>query len=83
VRANITTIILYKMARNEVRKIADEYAENYEVDEFIEHYDRIIAKRPYNFLVWDRRRPMSADRWTEGFSTPLPPSRKIAQYKSD
>jgi hypothetical protein len=26
---------------------------------------------------------MSADRWTEGFSTPLPPSRKIAQYKSD
>lgn len=83
IRANITTIILYKMARNEVRKIAEEYAENYEIDEFIEHYDRIIAKKPYNFLVWDRRRDMSKDRWTEGFTTPLPPSRKMAQYKND
>jgi GTPase SAR1 family protein len=82
VRANITTIILYKMARNEVRKIAEEYAENYEVDEFIDHYDRIIAKKPYNFLVWDRRRPINADRWTEGFTTPMPPSRKLVQYSN-
>jgi hypothetical protein len=82
VRANITTIILYKMARNEVRKIAEEYAEQYEVDEFIDHYDRIIAKKPYNFLVWDRRRDMSKDRWTEGFTTPLPPSRKLVEYSN-
>jgi len=83
VRANITTIILYKMARNEVRKIAEEYAESYEVDEFIDHYDRIIAKKPYNFLVWDRRRPMNRDRWTEGFTTPLPPSKKLVEYAND
>ena len=80
VRANITTIILYKMARNEVRKIAEEYAEQYDVDEFIEHYDRAMARRPYNFLVWDRRRSMDKDRWTEGFTTPLPPSRKTMEY---
>lgn len=80
VRANITTIILYKMARNEVRKIAEEYAEQYEVDEFIEHYDKVMASRPYAFLVWDRRRPMTHDRWTDGFSTPLPPSIKTMRY---
>jgi hypothetical protein len=83
VRANITTIILYKMARNEIRKIAEEYAEQYEIDEFIEHYDRVMASRPYAFLVWDRRRPMTQDRWTEGFSTPLPPSRKSVQYSTE
>ena len=82
VRANVTTIILYKMARNEVRKIAEEYAEGYEVDEWIEHYDRIIASRPYAFVVWDRRRPMNADRWTDGFTKPFPPSRKTQQYKT-
>ena len=83
VRANITTIILYKMARNEVRKIAEEYSEQYETDEFIEHYDKAMAKRPYNFLVWDRRRNMAGDRWTEGFTTPLPPSRKSLQLKAE
>jgi len=82
VRANITTIILYKMARNEVRKIAEEYAENYEIDEFIEHYDKAMARRPYNFLVWDRRRDMSKDRWTEGFTKPLPPSKKSVQFNT-
>jgi hypothetical protein len=81
VRANITTIILYKMARNEVRKIAEEYAENYEIDEFIEHYDKAMARKPYNFLVWDRRRDMSRDRWTEGFTKPLPPSKKSIQFE--
>ena len=82
VRANITTIILYKMARNEVRKIAEEYAENYEIDEFIEHYDRAMARRPYNFLVWDRRRPLNKDRWTENFTIPLPPSKKSVQFNT-
>lgn len=83
VRANLTTIILYKMARNEVRKVAEEYAENYEVDEFIEHYDRAMARKPYNFLVWDRRRPMNKDRWTEGFTTPLPPSKKSINFSRE
>ena len=80
VRANITTIILYKMARNEVRKIAEEYAENYEVDEFVDIYDRVMASKPYAFCVWDRRRPMSEDRWTIGFTEPFPVSKKLAEY---
>ena len=82
VRANITTIILYKMARNEVRKIAEEYAEMYEVDEFIEIYDEYMASKPYVFVVWDRRRPMSGSRWTYGFSDPFPPSQKEVEYSN-
>ena len=80
VRANVTTIVLYKMPINEVRKIAEEYAEQYDVDEFVAHYDRVMASRPYAFLVWDRRRPMNADRWTEGFTKPLPPSNKLKSF---
>lgn len=80
VRANITTIIMYKMAANEVRKIAEEYSEQYEVDEWVAHYDRAMASRPYAFVVWDRRRPMNADRWTIGFETPFPPSKKILMF---
>jgi hypothetical protein len=69
------------MPINEVRKIAEEYAEQYDIDEFIGHYDRAMARRPYNFLVWDRRRPMNADRWSEGFTTPLPPSKKLTDMQ--
>lgn len=82
VRANITTLIVYKMARNEVRKIAEEYAEMYEVDEWIDLYDRVIASRPYAFVVWDRRRDLSKDRWTIGFTEPFPPSQKSLEYQS-
>lgn len=82
VRANITTLVLYKMPRNEIVKIAEEYAEQYEVDEFIAHYDRVMASKPYAFLVWDRRRDMTKDRWTIGFTEPLPPSKKTQQYLS-
>jgi hypothetical protein len=82
VRANITTLVVYKMARNEVRKIAEEYAEQYEVNEWIDIYDRVMASRPYAFVVWDRRRPMNADRWTIGFSEPFPPSQKSVEYQS-
>ena len=81
VRANITTIILYKMARNEVRKIAEEYAENYEVDEFIDIYDKYMATKPYVFVVWDRRRPLNKDRWSFGFTKPFPVSKKLAEYQ--
>jgi hypothetical protein len=80
VRANITTIILYKMAKTEILKIAEEYSENYEVDEFIEIYERAMASKPYAFCVYDRRRPINSDRWTIGFTTPFPPSKKTQLY---
>jgi hypothetical protein len=82
VRGNITTIILSKMANNEVRKIAEEFSEMYEVDEFIEHYDRIMASAPFQFLCWERRRDMSKDRWTHGFVKPLPPSAKMLRMNA-
>lgn len=81
VRANLTTIILYKMPVNEVRKIAEEYSENYEVEEFIDIYDKVMASKPYSFVVFDRRRPLNKDRWTIGFSTPFPQSKKLAEYE--
>ena len=80
VRANITTLVVYKMARNEIRKIAEEYAEDYDVDEWCEIYDRYMSTKPYVFVVWDRRRDMSKGRWTFGFSKPFPPSRKMMEY---
>lgn len=82
VRSNITTIILYKMPRAEIFKIAEEYAEQYEIDEFIAIYDRIMASKQFAFCVWDRRRPMNADRWTEGFTKPFPPSKKTMEYST-
>lgn len=78
VRANLTTIVLYRMPRAEITKIAEEYAEMYEIDEFIEIYDRIMAK-PFAFCVYDRRRDASKDRWTIGFTTPFPVSQKVKQ----
>lgn len=83
VRANITTIIMYKMPRNEVIKIAEEYSEQYEVDEWIEHYDKAMASKPYAFVVWDRRRPMNTDRWTIGFTEPFPPSKKTKMFRGE
>lgn len=81
VRANITTIVLYRMPVNEVRKIADEYAEMYEVDEFIAIYDKVMSK-PFAFCVYDRRRDATKDRWTIGFTEPFPPSKKTLQFLS-
>ncbi len=77
VRNNITTFIISAMSRPELQKIAEELSEDYDPDEWIEIYDRIMAKRPYNFVVMDRRRPMNA-RWTERFSIPFPPARRTA-----
>lgn len=82
VRANVTTIVVYKMPTAEVQKIAEEYSEGYEIAEWILHYDRVMASKPFAFVVFDRRRPMNADRWTEGFTTPFPPSKKTLQFKS-
>lgn len=82
VRANVTTLVVYKMAKNEVLKIAEEFSEQYGIDEFIEHYDRVMASKPFAFVVWDRRRPMNKDRWSDGFCTPFPPSKKVMQFAS-
>ena len=91
VRNNLTTIILAQMSRIELEKIAEEYSGDMTKDEFITIYDRIMAKKPYNFLVMDTRRPLNA-RWTEQFSTPIPRPQRLLDldtsvkgegYKSD
>jgi hypothetical protein len=75
VRNNITTFVISAMSRPELLKIAEELSEDYDPDEWIEIYDRIMLKKPYNFVVMDRRRPMG-QRWTERFSIPFPPARR-------
>jgi hypothetical protein len=80
VRNNITTFIVSRMSHQELVKIAEELSENYEVDEWLEYYDQAM-KTPYNFVVLDRRRPITEDRWTIKFSTPFPPSKKTLRLK--
>lgn len=70
VRNNITTYILSQMSRPEVAKIAEELSGDMTPDEFIEVYDKIMAKKRYNFMVYDTRRPLD-QRWTEQFLTPI------------
>ena len=79
VRNNITTFVVSRMSRQELQKIAEELSEDYEPEEWLEHYDRIMVK-PYNFCVLDRRRPIG-DRWSEKFDKPFPPSRKNSTLK--
>lgn len=81
IRNNITTFIVSRMSHQEIVKIADELSEMYEPDEWIEYYDRAIASEPYNFVVLDRRRPITEDRWTIKFSKPFPPSKKFLRLK--
>jgi hypothetical protein len=78
VRNNLTTIILAQMSRIELEKISEEYSGDMTKDEFITIYDRIMAKRPYNFMVMDSRRPLNA-RWTEQFSIPIPRPRRLQE----
>ena len=78
VRNNLTTIILAQMSRIELEKISEEYSGDMTKDEFIGIYDKIMAKRPYNFMVMDSRRPLNA-RWTEQFSTPIPRPRRLQE----
>jgi GTPase SAR1 family protein len=78
VRNNLTTIILAQMSRIELEKISEEYSGDMTKDEFIGIYDRIMAKRPYNFMVMDSRRPLNA-RWTEQFSIPIPRPRRLQE----
>jgi hypothetical protein len=78
VRNNLTTIILAQMSRIELEKISEEYSGDMTKDEFIGIYDKIMAKKPYNFMVMDSRRPLNA-RWTEQFSTPIPRPRRLQE----
>ena len=70
VRNNITTYILSQMSRPEVAKIAEELSGDMTPDEFIQVYDNIMAKKRYNFMVYDTRRPLD-QRWSEQFLTPI------------
>ena len=80
VRNNITTFVISRMSHQELVKIAEELSENYEADEWLEHYYEIM-KEPFNFVVLDRRRPAHTDRWTIKFHTPFPPSKKTLGIK--
>jgi len=76
VRNNITTFIVSKMSRSELQKIAEELSDEYEPDEWIFHYDTIMAKKPYNFVTYDHRRP-DGDKWRERFHIPFPKPKRL------
>lgn len=77
VRNNITTFIISKMSRPEILKIAEELSDEYDPDEWIAIYDSIMAKRPYNFVSYDHRRP-DGDKWRERFNpNSFPKTRRI------
>lgn len=81
VRNNITTYILAQMSRPEIAKVAEELSGDMTPEEFIEIYDKIMAKKRYNFLVYDTRRPLD-QRWTERFTIPIEkPARLKSLYK--
>lgn len=76
VRNNITTYILSQMSRPEIEKIAEELSGDMTPQEFIETYDKIMAKQKYNFMVYDSRRPLES-RWTERFTIPIEKSQRL------
>jgi len=80
IRNNITTYIVSKMGRKELKKIAEELSDEYEEDEWLFHYDTCMAKQPYNFLTYDHRRPEGA-KWMERFHLPLPAPKRLAQIQ--
>lgn len=80
IRNNITTYIVSKMGRKELKKIAEELSDEYEEDEWLFHYDTVMAKRPYNFLTYDHRRP-EGQKWMERFHIPLPPPKRLEQIQ--
>ena len=81
IRNNITTYIISRMSRPEIEKIAEELCDDYDPQEWIEHYNRIIMKEPYNFVVLDMRRPIAEGRWTEKFHIPFPASKLRLENK--
>jgi hypothetical protein len=83
VRNNITTYVLAQMSRPELMKIAEELSGDMTPDEFVAIYDKIMAKRRYNFMVYDTRRPLDM-RWTERFNTPIEkPKRILDLYRNN
>jgi len=81
IRNNITTFIISQMSRGELAKIAEELADEYEPDEWLYHYDTIMAKRPYNFVSYDRRRKRG-EKWMERFAFPFPPPQRMNSIKA-
>jgi hypothetical protein len=80
VRNNITTFIIGKMSRQELNKIAEELSGDYEADEWLYHYDCIMAKKPYNFVTYDHRRP-DGNKWREKFHLPFPAPKRLVEIK--
>jgi hypothetical protein len=77
VRNNITCFVISRMNRSELTKIAEELSDDYEPDEWLEIYDKMMAKSPYNFVSRDIRRPIAEGRWRERFiPNSFPKSRK-------
>ena len=64
------------MSRPEIEKIAEELSGDMTAQEFIETYDKIMAKQKYNFMVYDARRPLDS-RWTERFTIPIEKSQRL------
>ena len=73
VRNNVTTFVISKMGRGELAKIAEELSGDYEPEEWLHHYDVALAKRPYNFVSHDHRRP-DGQKWRERFHINFPPA---------
>lgn len=82
VRNNITCFVVARMNRSELVKIAEELSDDYEPEEWMAIYDRIMSKSQYNFVVLDIRRPIAEGRWTEKFHIPFPKSRKRIQMEA-
>jgi hypothetical protein len=68
------------MGRGELAKIAEELAGDYEPEEWLTHYDSALAKRPYNFVTYDHRRP-AGKKWCERFHIPFPPARRTTEIQ--
>lgn len=70
VRNNTTTYVISQMTRPEIEKIAEEHCQDMTPEEFIKVYEDIMAKKPFNFMVIDYRRPLD-QRITERFHIPI------------
>jgi len=82
IRNNTTTYIISQMTRPEIEKIAAELSQDLTPDEFIQTYDEIMAKKPYNFMVIDMRRPLD-QRITERFHLPIKRPERLLKLVTD
>ena len=80
VRNNITTFVIGKMGRGELLKIAEELSGDYQPEEWLYHYDCALARRPYNFITYDHRRP-DGDKWRERFHLPFPKAKRTLEIE--